>query len=230
MEEQAVKNENSTGTWGWPPVPWPSYYSTDRRIAAGMPVQAMKRRRAYQCLISISSSKSPGLGFDSILNMVLKQADKEEQPDVNTGRGGGRLLLVIQLIQRLFHDVRRFSGFNTLKGKTVISVFWYCPLAVASSLLRQTRPELAVLLRGGGVLSSCGSSAFAGIGQDRGGRPRSTWFTCDVFRVMGVVYRTGLTAQICRMEGASALKLRWRGKSSSFSWLSRYFVAIRNEP
>ena len=47
----------------------------------------------------------------SILNMVLKQADKEEQAQMLTLVGVVVvLLLVIQLIQRLFHDVRAVFG------------------------------------------------------------------------------------------------------------------------
>ena len=94
------------------PVPWPSYYSTDRRIAAGMPVQAMKRRRAYQVPDINLIFKIAGVGIlISILNMVLKQADKEEQAQMLTLVGVVVvLLLVIQLIQRLFHDVRAVFG------------------------------------------------------------------------------------------------------------------------
>ena len=56
--------------------------------------------------------KIAGVGIlISILNMVLKQADKEEQAQMLTLVGVVVvLLLVIQLIQRLFHDVRAVFG------------------------------------------------------------------------------------------------------------------------
>lgn len=56
--------------------------------------------------------KIAGVGIlISILNMVLKQADKEEQVQMLTLVGVVVvLLLVIQLIQRLFHDVRAVFG------------------------------------------------------------------------------------------------------------------------
>lgn len=56
--------------------------------------------------------KIAGVGIlISILNMVLKQADKEEQAQMLTLVGVVVvLLMVIQLIQRLFHDVRAVFG------------------------------------------------------------------------------------------------------------------------
>ncbi|HEX7712968.1 MAG TPA: stage III sporulation protein AC [Bacillota bacterium] len=47
----------------------------------------------------------------SVLNMVLKQAGKEEQAQMLTLAGVVIvLLMVIQLIQRLFNDVRSVFG------------------------------------------------------------------------------------------------------------------------
>lgn len=47
----------------------------------------------------------------SVLNMVLKQAGKEEQAQMLTLAGVVIvLLMVIQLIQRLFNDVRAVFG------------------------------------------------------------------------------------------------------------------------
>jgi stage III sporulation protein AC len=47
----------------------------------------------------------------SILNMVLKQAGKEEQAQMLTLAGVVIvLLMIIQLIQRLFNDVRAVFG------------------------------------------------------------------------------------------------------------------------
>ncbi len=48
----------------------------------------------------------------SVLNMVLKQAGKEEQAQMLTLSGVVIvLLMVIQLIQRLFDDIRSVFGF-----------------------------------------------------------------------------------------------------------------------
>ncbi|HOP73524.1 MAG TPA: stage III sporulation protein AC [Bacillota bacterium] len=48
----------------------------------------------------------------SVLNMVLKQAGKEEQAQMLTLAGVVIvLLMVIQLIQRLFDDIRSVFGF-----------------------------------------------------------------------------------------------------------------------
>ncbi len=48
----------------------------------------------------------------SVLNMVLKQAGKEEQAQMLTLAGVVIVLfMVIQLIQRLFNDVRAVFGF-----------------------------------------------------------------------------------------------------------------------
>lgn len=47
----------------------------------------------------------------SVLNMILKQAGKEEQAQMLTLAGVVIVLfMVIQLIQRLFHDVRTVFG------------------------------------------------------------------------------------------------------------------------
>mgnify|MGYP001351305650 FL=1 len=56
--------------------------------------------------------KIAGVGIlISILNMVLKQAGKEEQAQMLTLVGGGvGLLMVLQLLQRLFQDVRAVFG------------------------------------------------------------------------------------------------------------------------
>jgi stage III sporulation protein AC len=48
----------------------------------------------------------------SLLNMVLKKADKEEQAQLLTLAGVVIVLfMVIQLIQRLFTDIRAVFGF-----------------------------------------------------------------------------------------------------------------------
>ncbi len=56
--------------------------------------------------------KIAGIGIlISVLNMVLKQADKEEQAQMLTLAGVVIvLLMVVQLIQRLFSDVRAVFG------------------------------------------------------------------------------------------------------------------------
>jgi stage III sporulation protein AC len=56
--------------------------------------------------------KIAGIGIlISVLNMVLKQADKEEQAQMLTLAGVVIvLLMVVQLIQRLFNDVRAVFG------------------------------------------------------------------------------------------------------------------------
>lgn len=56
--------------------------------------------------------KIAGIGIlISVLNMVLKQADKEEQAQMLTLVGVVVvLLMVIQLVERLFTDVRSVFG------------------------------------------------------------------------------------------------------------------------
>jgi stage III sporulation protein AD len=88
------------------------------------------------------------------------------------------------------------------------------------SLLRQTRPELAVLLS-----AAAGVIIFLRLIGPLQELVRTFEYLAaqaqinlvylqTVFRVMGVAYLTGFTAQICRDagEGALALKLEMAGK------------------